>query len=255
MPRASRHFLPGHVWHITHRCHERAFLLRFVRDRRFWRARLHEAHRRHGLCVLNYTVTCNHIHLLVRDHGVGEIARSIQLIAGQTGQSFNRRKHRKGAFWEDRYHATAVETGEHLARCLVYIDLNMVRAGAVSHPSEWESGGYREIQSPPSRYQVLDLEALTDALGLKDVEQLRECHRRWVDDALASGTVTRDDRWTRSLAVGSELFVKRLQQEMGLDARFRSIESDGVAACLREPGANYEVIFGREKGLLSGPGG
>ena len=255
MPRASRHFLPGHVWHITHRCHERAFLLRFVRDRRFWRVRLHEARRRHGLCVLNYTVTCNHIHLLVRDHGVGEIARSIQLIAGQTGQSFNRRKQRKGAFWEDRYHATAVETGEHLARCLVYIDLNMVRAGAVSHPREWESGGYREIQSPPSRYQVLDLEALTDALGLKDVEQLRECHRRWVDDALASGTVTRDDRWTRSLAVGSEPFVKRLQQDMGLDARFRSIESDGVAACLREPGANYEVIFGREKGLLSGPGG
>ena len=21
MPRASRHFLPGHVWHITYRCH------------------------------------------------------------------------------------------------------------------------------------------------------------------------------------------------------------------------------------------
>jgi hypothetical protein len=21
MPRASRYFIPGHVWHITHRCH------------------------------------------------------------------------------------------------------------------------------------------------------------------------------------------------------------------------------------------
>jgi hypothetical protein len=21
MPRANRHFLPGHLWHITHRCH------------------------------------------------------------------------------------------------------------------------------------------------------------------------------------------------------------------------------------------
>ncbi|MGE4344011.1 MAG: hypothetical protein AB7F20_06950 [Geoalkalibacter sp.] len=44
---------------------------------------------------------------------------------------------RKGAFWEDRYHAAAIESGEHLLRCLVYIDLNMVRAGAVSHPQEW----------------------------------------------------------------------------------------------------------------------
>jgi hypothetical protein len=36
-----------------------------------------------------------------------------------------------GAFWQDRYHATAIETGEHLWRCLVYVCLNMVRAGVV----------------------------------------------------------------------------------------------------------------------------
>jgi hypothetical protein len=23
MARAKRHFLPGHVWHITHRCHKK----------------------------------------------------------------------------------------------------------------------------------------------------------------------------------------------------------------------------------------
>jgi hypothetical protein len=34
MPRANRHFLPGQLWHITHRCHEKSFLLRFPRDRR-----------------------------------------------------------------------------------------------------------------------------------------------------------------------------------------------------------------------------
>jgi len=34
MPRANRHFLPGHVWHITHRCHQKKFLLKFARDRR-----------------------------------------------------------------------------------------------------------------------------------------------------------------------------------------------------------------------------
>jgi len=34
MPRASRHFLPGQLWHITHHCHEKSFLLKFARDRR-----------------------------------------------------------------------------------------------------------------------------------------------------------------------------------------------------------------------------
>ena len=27
-------FLPGYVWHLTHRCHQKAFLLKFARDRR-----------------------------------------------------------------------------------------------------------------------------------------------------------------------------------------------------------------------------
>ncbi len=33
MPRANRHFVSGHVWHITHRCHKKEFLLKFARDR------------------------------------------------------------------------------------------------------------------------------------------------------------------------------------------------------------------------------
>ena len=151
MPRAHRHFLPEHVWHITHRCHQQAFLLKFARDRRRYLRWLFEAKKRFGLCVLNYTVTSNHIHLLVKDTVRNVIPQSMQLIAGRTAQDYNQRKERKGAFWEDRYHATAIEADGHLHRCLVYIDLNMVRAGVVKHPAEWEHGGYLEIQNPPAR--------------------------------------------------------------------------------------------------------
>ena len=99
---------------------------------------LFEAKKRYGLRVLNYMATSNHIHLLVLDSGQRNIIpKSMQLIAGRTAQEFNQRKKRKGAFWEDRYHATAVETNHHLISCLTYIDLNMVRAGAVAHPSQW----------------------------------------------------------------------------------------------------------------------
>jgi putative transposase len=30
-----------------------------------------------------------------------------------------------------------VQSGHHLRRCMLYIDLNMVRAGAVTHPADW----------------------------------------------------------------------------------------------------------------------
>jgi hypothetical protein len=36
MARAKRHFLTGHVWHLTHRCHQKEFLLKLVKDRQKW---------------------------------------------------------------------------------------------------------------------------------------------------------------------------------------------------------------------------
>lgn len=99
MARAKRHYLPGYAWHITHRCDEREFLLKFGRDRLRWVQCLFEARKRHGLCILNYMATSKHIHLLVFDRGGREvIPKSMQLVAGRTGQEFNLRKKRKGAF-------------------------------------------------------------------------------------------------------------------------------------------------------------
>jgi hypothetical protein len=45
---AGRHFLPGHVWHITHQCHKKEFLLKFARDRCQWLQWLFEAKKRYG---------------------------------------------------------------------------------------------------------------------------------------------------------------------------------------------------------------
>ncbi len=36
MPRANRYFSPSFLWHITHRCHKKEFLLKFARDRECW---------------------------------------------------------------------------------------------------------------------------------------------------------------------------------------------------------------------------
>lgn len=68
-----------------------------------------------------------------------------------------------------------METGEHLARCLVYIGLNMVRAGVVRHPDQWGVKGYHEIQAPPVRYRVVDREAfvaqLKEQLGIRALDR------------------------------------------------------------------------------------
>jgi putative transposase len=213
MPRANRHYIPGYVWHITHRCHKQEFLLKFVRDRRRWMEWVFEAKKRHGLCILNYMVTSNHIHLLVGDNGKRDtIPKSIQLIAGRTGQEYNQRKNRKGAFWEDRYHATAVAFDEHLLKCMVYIDMNMVRAGVVNHPEEWIFCGYNEIQNPRQRYSLIDYHRLISLQQMKDLGELQESCKNRVEQSLLSRDQSREIKWTESVAVGRKAIGVRPTQ-------------------------------------------
>ncbi len=65
MARAHRPYIPGQIWHITHRCHKREFLLKFAKDRHRWLQWLYQARKRYGLTILIYTVTSNHIHLTI----------------------------------------------------------------------------------------------------------------------------------------------------------------------------------------------
>ena len=250
MPRANRHFLPGYVWHLTHRCHHKTFLLKFARDRRRYLRWVFEAKKRFGLSVLNYMVTSNHIHLLVKDTGGQAIPQSMQLIAGRTAQEYNQRKGRQGAFWEDRYHATAIEVDEHLHRCLVYIDLNMVRAGVVKHPAEWAHSGYREIQEPPERYAIIDLRGLSALCGFAEVADFQQAHRQWVGEALSCKMAVRDDRWSEAIAVGSLTFVDKVKSELGFKARYREVAEVGGTYTLREQSEAYAGDFGSESATL-----
>jgi len=250
MPRANRYFVTGQLWHITHRCHEKAFLLRFPRDRRRYRYWLFEARRRFGLCVLNFVVTSNHVHVLVQDTTEGVIAQSMQLAAGRTAQEYNQRRGRNGAYWEDRYHATAIEAGEHLHRCLVYIDLNMVRAGMVRHPANWPHGGYVEIQRPRERGWLVDLPRLSALCGFATVGGFQAAHREWVAHALAGSAKRREPCWTESVAVGSRAFVETVKETLGDLARHRELEGAGEAWALREPRCAYFADLPTQTGRL-----
>jgi REP-associated tyrosine transposase len=250
MPRANRHFLPGYIWHITHRCHQKQFLLKFARDRRRYLRWVFEAKKRFGLSVLNYMVTSNPIHLLVKDTGPDVLAQSMQLIAGRTAQEYNQRKNRQGAFWEDRYHATAIEQDQHLHRCLVYIDLNMVRAGVVNHPGQWNESGFCEIQEPPERYAIIDLRALSELCGFGELADFQRAQRQWIEEAEGERAL-RDQRWSESMAVGSLPFVESVKSELGSKAMHRAVEQIDGAYALREKSEAYDGALGTESEPLS----
>lgn len=137
MPRAHRVHLPGQIWHLTHRCHHRRFLLKFARDRRLWRSWLYKSRRRFGLCVLDSVATSKHIHLIARDRDEGEIAAILQLIEGCTGQAYNRRKRRGGDL------RSAVRLRRRVRTCVSGTSANPLRCRA-QHPG----GAKREPPLP-----------------------------------------------------------------------------------------------------------
>jgi putative transposase len=176
----------------------------------------------------------------------------MQLIAGRTAQEYNRRRAMQGAFWEDRYHATAIEIDEHLHRGVVYIDLNMVRAGVVNHPGQWKESGFCEIQEPPKRYAIIDVRALSELCGFGELADFQTAQRQWIEQALEGAPAVRDERWSEAIAVGSLAFVERVKNDLGVKAKHRDvIEADGSYA-LREPSDAYAGKFtGKNEALSS----
>ncbi len=214
MPRANRYLLPGYVVHLTHRCHNREFFFRFQRDRRIYRWWLWEAIRRHPISLLAYALTSNHVHWLVQVHEPQQLSRCVELVHGCAAQQFIRRKNRSGAFWADRFHITLVESGEYLWRCLLYIELNMVRAGVVPHPADWAWCSYSELRSGRHRHQILDVPALLSLLGAGSLADFLRHQETCVQQELDKQEFNRCPLWTENLAVGSERFVRAVASQV-----------------------------------------
>ena len=211
MARANRLRGQGGVFHLTHRCHNRAFLLKFARDRDAYRALVRAHLQQFDLCLLDYCLTSNHVHLLVDASERLEVSALMQEVASEFARAYNQRKHRMNAFWGDNYHATLVEDGEYLWECLCYIELNRVRCGAVAHPCDWEWLGYHEIMGRRRRYRLMDLDRLCWRLRTRTIEEVRKNLEISLAQRIARGQVKREPCWTEALAVGSRRFVEKVQ--------------------------------------------
>ena len=133
----------------------------------------------------------------------------------------------------------------------MYIDLNMVRAGVVTHPEQWPDCGYREILHPKARGRMIDQEQLTCLVGASSRAALQEVCRQGVDASLERKLLGRQSHWTESIAVGCPQYVEALQKQLGIKARGREARPIEGGCQLRETETVYQGLLGSEKGGLS----
>ena len=137
--------------------------------------------------------------------------------------------------------ATAIEQNSHLNRCLVYIDLNMVRPGVVEHPKLWPFCGYNEIQDPPDRYRIIDLNSLTRLMGFTDLHDLQSAHKKWIEASLCIDEPERQSHWTESIAAGSKAFVEEVKTSLGFKSKGKSITAGKDYYQLRESASPFNA--------------
>ena len=80
-------------------------------------------------------------------------------------------------------------------------------------------------------------------------EQARRSHKEWVDEYLDKGN-GREDKWTKSIAVGSKEFVEDVKTQLGGLAKGRKARETGESYQLREPSASYESHLSIENGVI-----
>lgn len=250
MPRASRYLQAGYTYHLTHRCHDRRFLIKFVRDRDTYRKWLYEAVRRYTVPVYGFCITSNHVHLIVHVDDAERVGLMMHLVAGTFAQQLNRRKKHEGSVWEHPYHCTIIQDGQHLLNCLRYVSLNMVRARVVGHPAQWPWNGHDELTGRRSRYRILALDRLLDSLDMTDIEDLRTAYQQGIEEQLRLRRLRREPEWTESLAVGDRTFVERVTGSFQRRRQFDYAEVTGSADTwtVRDPRLPYGPVSAPELG-------
>jgi putative transposase len=137
MARLPRLTVPGYPHHIIQRGNNRQPIFVDAEDDKQLLGMLEEHSRRFRVAVHAYVLMSNHFHLLATPEDSSGVPLMMQAIGRQYVRYFNRRQARTGTLWEGRYRSTLIQAERYLLACMVYIDLNPVRAGMVSDPAAY----------------------------------------------------------------------------------------------------------------------
>ena len=135
MPRKARLDAPGALHHIMVRGINKSAIFDDDQDRRKFLERLAENIGAAKCSIYAWVLMTNHVHLLFKSGGKG-ISTVMRKQLTWYAQYYNRRHHRTGHLFENRYKSILCDEDNYLLALIRYIHLNPVRAGMVQTPEE-----------------------------------------------------------------------------------------------------------------------
>jgi putative transposase len=143
MARLPRLTIPGYPHHIIQRGNNRQAIFGGSADYELLLGLIDEHARKQHVAVHGYVLMSNHFHLLATPETEEGIPQMMQAVGRRYVRNFNLRHARTGTLWEGRYKSTLIQAERYLLACMVYMDLNPVRAGMVADPADYPWSSYQ----------------------------------------------------------------------------------------------------------------
>ena len=191
MPRTARLDIPDLLQHVIVRGVDRCDLFRDDSDRIRFLQKLSKLLVQTGVECLAWSLMTNHVHLLLRPRKTRLAPFMRRLLTGYA-LYFNRRHHRSGHLFQNRYKSIVCEEDAYLLELVRYVHLNPLRAGLVADLAALDGYAW-------SGHGVLMGNGLLEGQGIDEVlalfgkkkgEATRRYHQ-FIADGLAQGK--RDD--------------------------------------------------------------
>ena len=141
MARLPRLTVTGYPHHVILRGNNRQAIFQTPADRLHMLDLLAHHSAENTVQVHAYVLMDNHMHLLVTPQKDGGLPAMMQGVGRSYVRTFNALHGRTGTLWEGRYRSAVIQSERYLLACMVYIDLNPVRAGMVAQAVDhaWSS--------------------------------------------------------------------------------------------------------------------
>lgn len=254
MPRQARLDAPGTLHHVMTRVIEGLQIFQDDQDREDFLSRIGQIVEATGTKILAWVLMDNHVHLLMFSghQGISKFMR--RLLTGYAIR-YNRKYHRIGHLFQNRYKSIVCEEEPYLLELVRYIHLNPLRASIVKNMEEldrypWSGhsvligknkNGWQEREYVLSQFSENRGRAIR--VYRKFVEEGKDQGRR--KELVGGGLIRSLGGWSQVLSLRGK------KERVGHDARILGGE-DFVTAILREADKSLkrQLRFGGRKDFV-----
>ncbi len=165
MARRPRTELPDWIHHVTCRGPTELHPFPDPEEREQFLGGVGKVASEYGWSSLAYSTLTTHYHLVVHvpDESLGA---GMQKLHTRYARWLNARLGRRGRVWADRFYSRPVQSPQHLANAIVYVDLNALDAGLATRVAEWRWDSVRANTGQDQPRAWHDPERARAAVGL-----------------------------------------------------------------------------------------